>query len=306
MPWLCINCPRKSLVIQLIKLRLFKSLMAFSSKDYTAASSGLIFLTLILSACSTNIGVQRDRGPRPGSIDVSKIPNAVPKNEPKSKYGNPDSYVVNGKRYYVLDSNRNFVERGIASWYGEKFHGRRTSSGEIYDMYAMTAAHKSLLLPTYVEVKNLNNGKKVVLKVNDRGPFHDNRIIDLSYTAATKLDIIGKGTGLVEVRNIDPNYYASRRAPVENPSVTVNTSASYDNTGFYIQVGAYTDLSNAVKMREKLGSVGETLLKISEAFINGNLVYRVRFGPITDIALADNIVNNLRNYGVFDQYITLE
>ena len=98
-------------------------------------------------------------------VDVSTIPNAVPKNEPKSRYGNPESYVVFGKRYYVLDSSKNYVEKGIASWYGTKFHGRRTSSGETYDMYAMTAAHKTLPLPTYVQVKNLNNGKYII--VND-------------------------------------------------------------------------------------------------------------------------------------------
>ena len=137
-------------------------------------------------------------------VDVSKIQNAVPKEEPKSRYGNPKSYVVFDKRYYVMESNKGFVEKGIASWYGTKFHGRRTSSGETYDMYAMTAAHKNLPLPTYVEVTNLKNGKKIIVKVNDRGPFHENRIIDLSYTAATKLDIVKNGTGLVEIRAVGP------------------------------------------------------------------------------------------------------
>ena len=101
--------------------------------------------------------------------------------EPKSRYGNPESYVVFGKRYYVKDSSKGYVETGIASWYGTKFHGRRTSSGETYDMYAMTAAHKTLPLPTYVEVTNLNNGRSIIVKVNDRGRFHEIRIIDLSY-----------------------------------------------------------------------------------------------------------------------------
>ena len=116
-------------------------------------------------------------------IDVETIPNAIPKKEPKSRYGNPKSYVVFGKRYYVMDSGKGYIEKGIASWDGTKFHGRRTSSGETYDMYAMTAAHKSLPLPTYVQVTNLSNSKFIVVKVNDRGPFHENRIIDLSYTA---------------------------------------------------------------------------------------------------------------------------
>jgi rare lipoprotein A len=265
----------------------------------------LLTIFLLLNSCSSIVQVGRDRGPRPGSIDVSRIPDAVPKNEAKSKYGNPTSYVVNGKRYYVLNSGENFIERGIASWYGEKFHGRRTSSGETYDMYAMTAAHKSLPLPTYVEVTNMENGKRVVIKVNDRGPFHENRVIDLSYTAAAKLDILKNGTGLVEVRSVNSNNYSRRAAPVENPDLSVNTSAAFNLSGFYIQVGAYTELANAVKMREKLGPIGETLLMISEASVNGNMVYRVRFGPISDIALADEIVENLKFYGVFEHYITL-
>jgi rare lipoprotein A len=261
---------------------------------------------LLLNACLSVDKINSDQGPKPGSINVSKVPNAIPKNEPKSKYGNPASYVVFGKTYYVLNSSSNFVERGIASWYGEKFHGRRTSSGETYDMYGMTAAHKSLPLPTYVEVRNLNNGKKVVLKVNDRGPFHENRVIDLSYTAAAKLDVLQKGTALVEVRSINPNNYGNQSAPVENPLVTVNTKASYNNTGFYIQVGAYSELNNAVNRRKKLAPLAENLLTISESLINKQIVYRVRFGPINDITYADNIVENLKKYEIYDHYITLD
>ena len=163
------------------------------------ACSGTIALT---PGSQTSARPNQDRGPLPGAVDVSAIPDAVPKDEPRSKYGNPSSYVVNGRSYHVMDNGNDYVERGIASWYGEKFHGRRTSSGEAYDMYAMTAAHKSLPLPTYVEVTNLQNGKRIIVKVNDRGPFHENRVIDLSWTAAAKLDILGKGTGLVEVRTV--------------------------------------------------------------------------------------------------------
>jgi rare lipoprotein A len=267
----------------------------------------LVCLTVVLYACSFGGGViTRDTGPRPGSIDVSGIPDAVPKNEPRSKYGNPDSYVVFGKRYHVMDSSHNFVERGIASWYGEKFHGRRTSSGETYDMYAMTAAHKSLPLPTYVEVTNLENGKRIVVKVNDRGPFHENRIIDLSYTAATKLDIIRKGTGWVEVRSVGPGYTtAGARAPIENPRATGNTSTGYDRGGFYIQVGAFSEMTNAMKMRDKLVPIAQNLISISEVIVNGDKVFRVRFGPLTDVTLADQIVNSLGTYGVFDHYVTV-
>jgi rare lipoprotein A len=134
------------------------------------------------------------------------VPDAVPRPERLSKYGNPESYEVMGQRYFPLRTAYGFVERGIASWYGPDFHGKRTSSGERYDMYQMTAAHKTLPIPCYVEVVNLQNGRRAVLKVNDRGPFKDNRVIDLSYVAARKLGIWQKGTGLVEVRVIDPAH----------------------------------------------------------------------------------------------------
>src|SRR3989338_4573350 len=160
-------------------------------------------LIFLLQACS--VTSSRTDG-RPGQpVDVSAIPDAVPGNEPKSKYGNPDSYIVNGKKYFVRRDSSGFIERGIASWYGTKFHGKRTSSGEAYDMYAMTAAHGDLPFPFFAEVTNLPSGRKVIVKVNDRGPFHQNRLIDLSYAAAARLDILYEGAGLVEVRVIDPN-----------------------------------------------------------------------------------------------------
>ena len=228
-------------------------------------------------------------------VDVSTIPNAVPKNEPKSRYGNPESYVVFGKRYYVLDSSKNYVEKGIASWYGTKFHGRRTSSGETYDMYAMTAAHKTLPLPTYVQVKNLNNGKYIIVKVNDRGPFHENRIIDLSYTAAIKLDIIKKGTGLVEVRVIDPMRSTKNSLVNEKKN---KTSTSQD-ISFYIQVGTFGELENAEILKQKLSSLGDDLIKISNVVTSGKTLYRVRIGPITDTKLSDPIVAKLSSFGIF-------
>ncbi|MGI9334397.1 MAG: septal ring lytic transglycosylase RlpA family protein [Gammaproteobacteria bacterium] len=176
-----------------------------SNKRRPAYLSILLALGILIAGCGgTPTRPGQDGGPGT-SVDVSSVPDAVPRVEPRSRRGNPESYVVFGKRYYVMNDAGGYLERGIASWYGKKFHGRTTSSGEIYDMYAMTAAHKSLPLPTYVQVTNLENQRSVVVKVNDRGPFHSNRIIDLSYTAAAKLDIVRRGTGLVEVRAIDPN-----------------------------------------------------------------------------------------------------
>ena len=157
---------------------------------------GLVITGMVLglAACASHspgqAGASGDAAP-PGEFDHSRVANPTPRVEARSRYGNPASYVVFGKTYHVMDDARarGFEQRGLASWYGTKFHGRRTSSGEPYDMYAMTAAHKELPLPTYVEVENLVNGRTVIVRVNDRGPFHEGRIIDLSYAAALKLGV---------------------------------------------------------------------------------------------------------------------
>jgi len=158
--------------------------------------AGLLLLLGLLGGCSGT----GNKVPEP-----SDTADAVPKVEPKSKYGNPKSYVVFGKRYYTKSSSKGHVERGLASWYGKKFHGRKTSNGERYNMYAMTAAHKTLPLPTYVRVSNLTNGRSTVVRVNDRGPFHGKRIIDLSYSAACRLGMAAQGIAMVEIRAIDPS-----------------------------------------------------------------------------------------------------
>ncbi len=258
-----------------------------------------LILYLSVSACGTSIEHEHDSAPT-DPVDVSLVPDAVPRIEPRSRYGNPKSYVVNGKRYYVMRDNTGFSERGIASWYGKKFHGRRTSSGETYNMYAMTAAHKSLPLPTYVEVKNLRNQRKVVVKVNDRGPFHANRIIDLSYTAATKLGIIKEGTGFVEVRAINPKTYHREGAPVRTVSLEKKTQ------GFYIQAGSFAHLMNAEHLRKKLGIIGEHLININQAVVNGKTVYRVRIGPIIYIDNADRIVAQLARLGIEDHHFVTD
>ncbi|HET7924267.1 MAG TPA: septal ring lytic transglycosylase RlpA family protein, partial [Rhodanobacteraceae bacterium] len=147
---------------------------------------------------------EHDGGPAQPAIDVATLVEPTPKAEPRARYGNNPSYSVLGKDYRVLNDSRGYVERGIASWYGNKFHGYMTSSLEPYDMYRFSAAHKTLPLPTYARVTNLENGKSVVVRINDRGPFHENRLIDLSYAAAVRIGIWPKGTGVVEVRAIDP------------------------------------------------------------------------------------------------------
>jgi peptidoglycan lytic transglycosylase len=159
-----------------------------------------------------------ERPPPPGTV-----PDMVPRYEPRARNGNPPFYDVMGKRYFVLSSGVGYVERGVASWYGPGFHKVRTSIGEPYDMYAMTAAHKTLPLPAYVRVTNLQNGRSIVVRVNDRGPFVGNRIIDLSYTAASKLDMLRNGTAMVEVRTLEPvsattPLVAQATAPTATPN----------------------------------------------------------------------------------------
>lgn len=184
----------------------------------------LCLLCLFLSACSRSTS-RPDGPPKKVPPNLNKIPDAKPKVEPLSRYGNrfgkngkSNSYVTARKRYHVKPTSRGYRQRGLASWYGTKFHGRRTSSGERYDMYSMTAAHTTLPLPTYAKVTNLDNGKSVVVKINDRGPFHSNRLIDLSYVAAAKLGILGRGTGRVEVESVDPRDHGGRQ-PKQNSRI---------------------------------------------------------------------------------------
>jgi rare lipoprotein A len=160
---------------------------------------------------------------RPASPE--SVPDVVPRIEPRSRNGNPPFYDVMGKRYFVLSSSTGYVERGVASWYGPGFHKVRTSTGEPYDMYAMTAAHKTLPLPAYVRVTNLLNGRSIVVRVNDRGPFVGNRIIDLSYTAASKLDMLRNGTAMVEVRSIEPGSVGAPLTAPLTASVTAPSAA---------------------------------------------------------------------------------
>lgn len=256
---------------------------------------GGVFLVVSLTACGTLPEMARrepaDGAPR-HAVDVSRIPDAVPRVEPFSKYGNPPSYVVDQQRYYVLNDNADYVERGVASWYGTKFHGRRTSSGEPYDMYAMTAAHKTLPLPTYAQVTNLRNGRSIVVKINDRGPFKDNRLIDLSYAAATKLGITAEGTGLVEVRALDPAVYQAQGiSPQMKP-------ARPGSPNLFLQLGAFSNAENAERLRSRLGQVARGNVHIVRADLDQRTVYRVRIGPIADIAEADRVSRDLVALGL--------
>ena len=272
-----------------------------------------MMLVFILTGCGGGVSTRstggkyyKDDGPPSEHRDLSLIPDAVPKVEPKSRGGNPKSYVVFGKRYYVMNSSRGYVERGIASWYGKKFHGRRTSNGEIYDMYAMTAAHKTLPIPTYVEVTNIRTGNSIIVRVNDRGPFHQGRIIDLSYAAAQKLGTAGKGTGLVEVRAIDPITWNGKGKQTTVRTADRSGQANPD-AKIYLQLGAFSSRDNAQRLMLK--AAGN---KIPGVFIKqgvdkqGNPVYRVRIGPLATIDLVDNVITRLLQASFSEFHVVIE
>lgn len=224
-------------------------------------------------------------------IDVSTIPNAKPKFEPKSRYGNPKTYEVFGHYYHVLPSGKGYSKTGIASWYGMKFDHHKTSNGEYYDVYKMTAAHKTLPLPTYVKVTNLENGRQVIVKVNDRGPFEKNRLIDLSYAAAKKLDITPKGTGLVKVTAINTNQFTQH-----SPPQTVTYEKIYHKPVIYLQLGAYENFDNAKRLQKAAHTLSSIPCKIYfTRSANGRMVYRVQFGPIPNVKTADHLVDLAQN-----------
>lgn len=224
-----------------------------------------------LAACSSQ--PRREQPPAPGT---------EPSDEPRAQSGNPPFYEVAGRRYVVLDSAAGFVEQGVASWYGPDFHGKRTATGETYDMHAMTGAHPTLPLPTWVRVTNLQNGRSVDVRLNDRGPFAKNRIIDLSRAAAERLDMIGTGTALVEVQSL------SAAAP----------PAPAAQSQFYAQAGAFADEGNARRLAERLHGAGVAGVAVSEARVNGRQLFRVRAGPVASVAEFDLLIDRLRAAGV--------
>lgn len=222
--------------------------------------------------------------------DVSKLIEPVPKIEPRSLYGNKSPYTVLGHTYNVLPSARDYDERGIASFYGNKFHGYKTSSLETYDMYGFSAASTTLPLPSYARVTNLENGKSVIVRINDRGPFHQNRVIDLSYAAAVKIGIWPKGTGLVEVRGIDPGNPTQELPP---PAVVTS-----QHPGIYLQVGAFSDADNAERLAQRLRQANLGDVQVMDADVNGRRVRRVRVGPLADVDRADQVSSRIEGMGL--------
>ncbi len=290
----------------------------------------LVTLALALAACGDG-GLRRDGPPASGSTRIPDLPaDPVPRPEPRSRYGNGPVYEVFGKRYTVMDSGAGYRERGVASWYGRKFHGNLTSSREPYDMYQMTAAHKTLPLPTYVRVRNLVNDKSVIVRVNDRGPFVHNRIIDLSYAAAVKLDMIRDGTSLVEVTAIDfdapvgdrptreivpPEATAEARpaapdgAPEAGGSAEIpEIEAPAESAGhnIFVQVGAFGERANAERRLAMLAAAGIDNGFIHEDSSTTPPLLRVRIGPVADVIGYDILVEELGNIGITDPYLVVD
>lgn len=253
-----------------------------------------------------------DSYPEPDDIpqDLALIPEPEPRDEAPSRYGNPPEYEVFGQRYRTLRTSDGFEEEGVASWYGTKFHGRRTSSSEPYDMYAMTAAHKSLPLPSYVEVTNLDNQKQVVVRVNDRGPFVDGRIIDLSYAAAHRIDMTDAGVARVRIRAVGPGDTELKRiaaaeplpapgspdgaeavpasgseadAAVEPMAEARDVNGTLSDERRFVQVGAFAERYSAEQVRDDLRALGFEAVRISSVERdNGSDLHRVRIGPLPD------------------------
>lgn len=233
----------------------------------------------------------------PSHAELMRTPDPTPVAEPRSRYGNPRSYVVFGKTYRTLPSSRGYVERGIASWYGTKFHKQLTSSREPYDMYAMTAAHKSLPLPTYVRVTHLENGRSIVVRVNDRGPFHPGRIIDLSYAAAVKLGISEAGSGPVEVRAIGPGG----GGPAQPPPRAASGPLQY-----FVQLGAYTDARNAERAYEAAERLRPGLASMRPITRGGVRLHRVRIGPLPGPDETDRVLEEITAAGVRGAGVVIE
>lgn len=214
-------------------------------------------------------------------------------NSPIAQSGAGESYVVFGKRYYILPTAHDYARRGIASWYGPNFHGKLTASGVRYNMYALTAASKVLPLGTWVRVTNLEDGKRVVVRINDRGPFVANRIIDLSYTAASRIGMIGPGTALVEVQAINPH------TPNHNPPPPLDAAHGGPKPHIYIQVGAFSNLANARRYKAKLALRGFGPMVIQSGQMGPKaILYFLRLGPIASVDAADADARHMSALGI--------
>ncbi|MEO8418731.1 MAG: septal ring lytic transglycosylase RlpA family protein [Methylophilaceae bacterium] len=297
-----------------------------------------IALSLTLAACGAggNVKPNKPEAKRPGSgtaaippkrggyylddgpgdnppADIDSIPDAVPRSEMLLARANLP-YSALGTRYTPMTAYTPYKERGVASWYGKRYHGQKTSSGEVYDMYSMTGAHTTLPLPSYARVTNTDNGRSVIVRINDRGPFHSDRLIDLSYAAAYKLRLLEKGSGIVEVESIDTSAGPMMKTPVSSvptpvvvasasPQITTDPAAPAGNidktdsptlaSGDYVQVGAFKYQNNAERLSDSLKQQNLAENVAVESWYNAG-TYRVRLGPYTSRQDAERAADRIR------------
>ena len=239
-----------------------------------------------------------DSGPS-SSIDVSGVREPVPRAEPRSNYGNRSPYTVLGHVYRVLPNSSGYRERGVASWYGEKFNGRGTSSGEIYDICSFTAAHKTLPLPSFVRVTNLDNGRSLVVRVNDRGPFQKGRLIDLSYAAAVRLGVDRTGTARVEVRSLDGSDGDNAPVPLiaDAPPESAREPDSSGSGRHLLQVGSFANKDNARRLAGRLKDADIDDVDIDHTEVAGQDVWRVQIGPVAERKIAA-VIRQIRALGL--------
>jgi len=216
-------------------------------------------------------------------VDLSVIPDVIPQPLNRTMAGNRSPYTVLGKSYQVLPTEEGYRERGVASWYGEKFHGHKTSNGEVFDMYQVSAAHKSLPIPSFLRVTNLDNNRSIVVRVNDRGPFHGDRVIDLSYAAALKLGYADRGTARVQLESIVATG-AFRDGGVSTANSAGNETLRVSSPDSkYLQVGAFSELSAAEEVSSKVEEITSLPVFIRTVnTLNNTILHRVRVGPISD------------------------
>jgi rare lipoprotein A len=259
------------------------------------------------------LGKDKDWGPS-DDIDMSQVPDAVPRYELRTIAGNKNPYTILGKTYVLLDDERSYKKRGVASWYGYKFNGERTSNGELYDMFSMTAAHKTLPIPSYVRVTNLENNTSVVVRVNDRGPFHDNRIIDLSYAAAQRLGITQRGTGKVEVEILvpedDPRPPLSKRKLLAKnskvtPAIKAPQNTLYLSRAGYLQIAAFGVESSAQQYTKNIVEQLAYPVVISSTH-DQPILYRVRVGPFKDAQSLEDARNQLQKMNILQSYVVYD
>ncbi|HWT69981.1 MAG TPA: septal ring lytic transglycosylase RlpA family protein [Pseudomonas sp.] len=315
-----------------LKLMAFAALAVLVASCSTSRSPTQKSSTAVRSAPGLDINRAHKDGAPWWDVDVSRIPDATPTLHTGPYKANP--YTVLGKTYFPLQESKTYVASGTASWYGTKFHGQNTANGEVYDLYGMSAAHKTLPLPSYVRVTNLDNNRSVILRVNDRGPFYSDRIIDLSYAAAKKLGYAETGTARVKVEGIDPQaYWAAKGRPaplmLNEPQVAQNSApaitasagtveqwtpppqqhaaavvpvqladakknASAPASGQYLQVGAFANPDAAELLRSKLSGMVSAPVFISSIVRNQQTLHRVRLGPIGSPGEIQQVQNSVR------------